>query len=465
MNGKRNWILIGASLTAAFGGFLFGFDTAVISGTLSFVQQQFHLTTLEEGWYVSSALVGCIAGVAIAGTLSDRFGRRKVLLLSSFLFLLSTAGCTIAPALPTLIASRLVAGMAIGVASMLAPLYISEIAPAQRRGMLVALYQFAITLGILCAYFSNAWVVDLSNRLSLQSGLWKFVYVDEVWRGMFGNMLGPNIVFILLLLFIPESPRWLIAHGRADQARAIMEKIVAPGSLESEFRQISDAILDEQPSFLQLFQAGMRKPLLVGLLLPMFSQLSGINAIIYYGPKILSEAGFSISDALGGQVSIGIVNVLFTVLAIQLVDRWGRKPLLLIGISGVILSLSAVGFLFALGISHGWLLIGFIMCFIACFAFSLGPVTWIVISEIFPTHIRGRAMALATFAVWGTNAVVGQLFPWLLEHLGSSGTFWTFAIICLPSIPFLAKVLPETKGKTLEEVEASFHSQAPVKAL
>ncbi len=465
MNGKRNWILIGASLTAAFGGFLFGFDTAVISGTLSFVQQQFHLTTLEEGWYVSSALVGCIAGVAIAGTLSDRFGRRKVLLLSSFLFLLSTAGCTIAPALPTLIASRLVAGMAIGVASMLAPLYISEIAPAQRRGMLVALYQFAITLGILCAYFSNAWVVDLSNRLSLQSGLWKFVYVDEVWRGMFGNMLGPNIVFILLLLFIPESPRWLIAHGRADQARAIMEKIVAPGSLESEFRQISDAILDEQPSFLQLFQAGMRKPLLVGLLLPMFSQLSGINAIIYYGPKILSEAGFSISDALGGQVSIGIVNVLFTVLAIQLVDRWGRKPLLLIGISGVILSLSAVGFLFALGISHGWLLIGFIMCFIACFAFSLGPVTWIVISEIFPTHIRGRAMALATFAVWGTNAVVGQLFPWLLEHLGSSGTFWTFAIICLPSIPFLAKVLPETKGKTLEEVEASFHSQAPLKAL
>jgi SP family arabinose:H+ symporter-like MFS transporter len=451
-------------MTAAFGGFLFGFDTAVISGTLSFVQNQFNLSPLQEGWYVSSALVGCILGVAFAGSLSDRFGRKKVLLLSSLLFLGSTVGCAMAPRLTFLISSRLVAGMAIGVASMLAPLYISEIAPPSRRGMLVALYQFAITLGILCAYFSNAWVVDLSRSAGIESGFLHSAYGEEVWRGMFGNMLGPNVLFLLLLLFIPESPRWLIAKGKVDEGRNVMARIVGPESVKAEFLQMSTAIRDEQSSLRQLFARRMRRPLLIGLLLPMFSQLSGINAIIYYGPKILGEAGFSISDALGGQVSIGIVNVLFTVLAIQLVDRWGRKPLLLLGIGGALLSLIAVGVLFAAGVSHGLLLIAFIMCFIACFAFSLGPVTWIVIAEIFPTHIRGRAMSVATFAVWGTNAVVGQLFPWMLEHLGSAGTFWAFAVVCLPSLPFLARFLPETKGKTLEEIESSFHTASSVAA-
>ncbi len=461
MTGTKSWILAGASMTAAFGGFLFGFDTAVISGTISFVQRQFDLTTLQEGWYVSSALVGCIVGVSFAGTLSDRYGRKKVLLLSSLLFLLSTIGCTGAPGLAALISSRLVAGMAIGVASMLAPLYIAEIAPPARRGRLVALYQFAITLGILCAYFSNAWVAYVARSAVPGAGFLHFVYDEEVWRGMFANMAGPNLVFLLLLLFIPESPRWLVANGRTGEARAVMGRIVGGEGVDAEFAVIASTIREEQSSFRQLFTTAMRTPLWIGILLPMFSQLSGINAIIYYGPKILSEAGFSISDALGGQVSIGMINVLFTVVAIQLVDRWGRKPLLLIGIGGAILSLVAVGVLFAVGVSHGVLLIVFIMCFIACFAFSLGPVTWIVIAEIFPTHIRGRAMSLATFAVWGTNAIVGQLFPWMLESLGSAGTFWVFAFICLPSLPFLARFLPETKGRTLEEIEGAFRSDNP----
>jgi len=447
--------LIGASLTAAIGGFLFGFDTAVISGTLSFVKSQFALNTIEEGWYVSSALVGCIVGVLFAGALSDRFGRKKVLLLSSLLFLASTIGCTLAPTQIVLTLSRLVAGMAIGVASMLAPLYISEIAPAASRGRLVALYQLAITIGILCAYFSNALVLNISQDSTFSAGLLQWIYRDEIWRGMFANMAVPNLAFLLLLFFIPESPRWLISKGLTEKARSVLARIQHERSTDEEYQEMVATIQGEKVSLSQLFHSGLRIALLIGILLPIFSQISGINVIIYYGPKILSEAGFSIGAALGGQVTIGIVNVLFTLLAIWQVDKLGRKPLLLFGIVGVVVSLVAVGLFFFYHISHGMILIIFILFFIACFAFSLGPGTWIIISEIFPTHIRGRAMSIGTFALWSANAVVGQLFPWMLENIGPAETFWTFAGICLPAFFFVWKVLPETKGKTLEEIEQS----------
>lgn len=447
--------MIGASLTAAIGGFLFGFDTAVISGTLSFVKSQFALNTIEEGWYVSSALVGCIVGVLFAGALSDRFGRKKVLLLSSLLFLASTIGCTLAPTQIVLTLSRLVAGMAIGVASMLAPLYISEIAPAASRGRLVALYQLAITIGILCAYFSNALVLSISQDSTFSAGLLQWIYKDEIWRGMFANMAVPNLAFLLLLFFIPESPRWLISKGLTEKARSALARIQHERSTDEEYQEMVATIQSEKVSLSQLFHSGLRIALLIGILLPIFSQISGINVIIYYGPKILSEAGFSIGAALGGQVTIGIVNVLFTLLAIWQVDKLGRKPLLLFGIVGVVVSLVAVGLFFFYHISHGMILIIFILFFIACFAFSLGPGTWIIISEIFPTHIRGRAMSIGTFALWSANAVVGQLFPWMLENIGPAETFWTFAGICLPAFFFVWKVLPETKGKTLEEIEQS----------
>lgn len=448
-------LLIGASLTAAIGGFLFGFDTAVISGTISFVKSQFALNTIEEGWYVSSALVGCIVGVSFAGALSDRFGRKKVLLLSSLLFLASTIGCTVAPTHLVLTLSRLVAGTGIGVASMLAPLYISEIAPAAYRGRLVALYQLAITLGILCAYFSNALVLGISERSTFSAGLLQWIYKDEIWRGMFASMTVPNLAFLLLLLFIPESPRWLISKGFTEKARSVLTRIQTRGASDNAYAEMVATIQSERASISQLFRSGLRIALLIGILLPIFSQISGINVIIYYGPKILSEAGFSISAALGGQVTIGIVNVLFTLLAIWQVDKIGRKPLLLFGIAGVVVALVAVGLFFFFHIAQGTILIIFILLFIACFAFSLGPGTWIVISEIFPTHIRGRAMSIGTFALWSANAVVGQLFPWMLENIGPAGTFWTFAAICLPAFFFVWKVLPETKGKTLEEIERS----------
>jgi SP family arabinose:H+ symporter-like MFS transporter len=450
---QNSAMLWGASLTATIGGFLFGFDTAVISGTITFVKSQFALGTLEEGWFVSSALVGCVAGVAFAGTLSDRVGRKKVLILSSLLFFISTLGCTLASNFDVLVSSRLIAGMGIGVASMLAPLYISEIAPPSNRGRLVSLYQFAITLGILLAYFSNALVLNISTDFSVSSGLLQWIYRTEPWRGMFGNMVIPNLVFLLLLFLVPESPRWLISKGYSDEARKVLSKIQPEGDLNTEFEQISGTIRSEKVSISQLFKPNMRKALLIGILLPIFSQFSGINAIIYYGPKILSEAGLSISDALGGQVSIGLVNVVFTVLAIWQVDKLGRKPLLLVGIAGAFVSLTSIGFLFFYQASQSTPLLLFIMCFIACFAFSYGPVTWIVIAEIFPTHIRGRAMSIGTFALWSANVIVGQMFPWALENAGPASTFWIFAALCIPSILLVWRVLPETKGKSLEQIE------------
>jgi SP family arabinose:H+ symporter-like MFS transporter len=456
---RASRVLWGASLTATIGGFLFGFDTAVISGTISFVKSQFGLSTLEEGWFVSSALVGCILGVVIAGSLSDRFGRKKVLFLSSLLFLLSTLGCTLAPTYVLLVIARLVAGMGIGVASMLSPLYISEIAPPASRGRLVSFYQFAITIGILCAYFSNAWVLELSRNFSPSAGLLSLIYREEIWRGMFGTMTIPNLLFLLLLFFIPESPRWLIAKGFGEKAKSVLADIQAGEDIEVEYEQISRTISREEVSLSQLFHPDMRTALLVGIFLPVFSQLSGINAIIYYGPKILSEAGLSISDALGGQVSIGIVNVLFTLFAIWQVDKLGRKPLLMVGIAGVFVSLVAVGLFFLQQVPQSVMLLAFIMCFTACFSFSYGPVAWIVISEIFPTHIRGRAMSIATFALWTANAIVGQMFPWLLENAGPAGTFWIFAGLCVPAFLLVWRILPETKGKTLEEIEVQLRGR------
>ena len=452
--GNPSPLLWAASLTAALGGFLFGFDTAVISGTLSFVKTQFRLTTLGEGSYVSSALVGCMVGVALAGVLSDRFGRKKALFFSSALFLVSTLGCTAAPDSVVLILSRLVAGMGIGTASMLAPLYISEISPPQRRGALVSLYQFAITLGIVAAYFSNAWVLSLSKSGALSIPLLKTLYSDEIWRGMFGNMLVFNILFLVLLFGIPESPRWLIARNLTDRARAVLSKIHTGSSIDQALRTMESSITAEAGSFSMLFRPEFRKAMLIGILLPVFSQFSGINAIIYYGPKILGRAGFSMGDALGGQVIIGLVNVVFTVLAVWQVDRIGRKPLLLTGIAGAAVCLAAIGFFFRSPDPRGFGLVGLIMGFTACFAFSYGPVTWIVISEIFPTAIRGRAMSLGTLALWGANTLVGQTFPVALESIGPSITFWLFAAICIPAFLFVAKTIPETRGKTLEQIEA-----------
>ncbi|WP_183565172.1 sugar porter family MFS transporter [Mucilaginibacter sp. SP1R1] len=441
-------------LVAALGGFLFGFDTAVISGTVSLVKHDFGLNAVSEGWFVSCALLGCIIGVSFSGKLSDKYGRKIVLIISAILFLVSALGCMFSGSFTVLILFRLIGGLGIGVASMVSPLYISEFSPSRFRGMMVSLYQLALTLGIVLAYFSNAYLanhaVDTYSSVSVSK-----IFSAEVWRAMLGLGALPAAIFLICLFLVPESPRWLLLKGYQQKAENILIKIDGAEAAQKEIEAFN-SVLDnnDEGSLRELFTPVYRRALWVGLLLPFLSQVCGINAVIYYGPRILEQAGFTLNSALGGQVTIGLVNVVFTFVAIFTVDKWGRRPLLFAGIGGAVVSLIIIGVLFALGVTSGlWILI-FILAFIACFAFSFGPVCWVVVGEIFPNAIRGKAMALATLSLWVGNFLVGQLTPILLEELGSSWTFWLFALCCSPALWLTWKLIPETKGRSLENIEA-----------
>ncbi len=450
---KSNTYLYLVCLVAALGGFLFGFDTAVISGTVSLVKHDFNLNANYEGWFVSCALLGCIIGVSISGKLSDKYGRKIVLILSAVLFLASALGCMFSGSFSVLVIFRLIGGLGIGVASMVSPLYISEFSPSRFRGMMVSLYQLALTIGIVLAYFSNAYLLNHSGGSFGSDGMNR-VFSTEVWRAMLGLGALPAAVFLISLFLVPESPRWLLLKGEEQKAKDILTKIDGAEAAKNEieaFKATGDK--DSQTSLKELFKPVYRKALLIGLLLPFMSQVCGINAVIYYGPKILEQAGFTLNNALGGQVTIGLVNVVFTFVAIFTIDKWGRRPLLFTGIGGAIIALFVIGALFALGITSGpWILI-FIITFISCFAFSFGPVCWVVVGEIFPNAIRGKAMALATLSLWVGNFLVGQLTPLMLEGLGSSWTFWLFGLCCSPALWVTWKLIPETKGKSLEMIE------------
>ena len=449
---QSNLYLYLVCLVAALGGFLFGFDTAVISGTISLVKADFALNPVSEGWFVSCALLGCIIGVSFSGKLSDKYGRRIVLIISAVLFLGSAIGCMFSESFNILIASRLIGGLGIGVASMVSPLYISEFAPSRLRGMMVSLYQLALTIGIVLAYFSNAYLAGHASAAYATEGLTK-IFSTEVWRAMLGLGALPAGVFLLSLFLVPESPRWLLLQGKERQAAEILTRIDGEEAAAREIRAFKAQGDDSEGSIKELFKPVYRKALWIGLLLPFLSQVCGINAVIYYGPRILEQAGFTLNNALGGQVTIGLVNVVFTFVAIFTVDKWGRRPLLFAGVGGAVVALVIIGALFALGITTGpWILI-FILAFISCFAFSFGPVCWVVIGEIFPNAIRGKAMALATLSLWIGNFLVGQLTPVMLEGLGSSWTFWIFALCCSPALLLTWKLIPETKGRTLEDIE------------
>lgn len=452
---KANRYVNTLAIIASLGGFLFGYDTAIISGTINYVTSQYQLDATGTGWYVSSALVGCIAGVSIAGILSDKFGRKKVLILSALLFAISAIGCTFAAGFANLVIYRFVGGLGIGVASMISPLYISELSPSHKRGRLVALYQFAITIGILCSYFSNAWLLKLSHtEVVLQTtGVLNKIMVTEVWRIMLGTAAAPALLFLVLLSFVPESPRWLTTKGNEKAALNILKRIVPDNEAKKEIEDIKTNLQGEAGGFGLLFKGGFKLAIIIGVSLAFLTQVSGINAIIYYGPKILEEAGLPVSDALGGQVVIGAINVLFTLIAIWKIDRLGRVPLLITGVIGIISSLVIISLLFYFNISNSYLLITFILLFIACFAFSYGPVVWVLLSEIFPTRIRGKAMSLATFSLWIGTALVGQLTPFFLESLKPAGTFLLFAILTIPALYLAIKIIPETKGKSLEDIE------------
>ncbi len=450
---SKNYLLL-VCFIAALGGFLFGFDTAVISGALPFVVKAFGFNTMMEGWFVSSALLGCILGVAASGRLSDRYGRKKIMLLSAMLFFLSAIGCMLAVNATWLISFRLLGGVGIGVASMICPLYISEFSPPAFRGRMVALYQLAITIGIVAAYLSNACLLDLSHHF-YHGGWLHWIVVQSVWRSMIGIGLVPAFIFLISLLAVPESPRWLLQRGREKEALLCLEKINTTETANRELANIRESLIQSTADNRTLFSPVYRTALLIGILLPFLSQVSGINAVIYYGPSILDSAGFSLSAALGGQVTIGLVNVLFTCVAIFTVDKWGRRPLLFWGILGAVTALVVIGVLFALHIVNGpWILI-FILLFIACFAFSFGPVCWIIVGEIFPNAVRARAASLAIFSLWIANFFVGQLTPVMLksDHWGPAATFWTFAILCAPGLWLARKLIPETKNRSLEEIE------------
>jgi SP family arabinose:H+ symporter-like MFS transporter len=450
---QQRLYIIWLAIIASLGGFLFGYDTAVISGTLAFVRTQFGLAATMEGWYVSSALVGCIAGVSVAGWLSDKFGRKMILLLSAILFSLSAIGCAVSSSFSTLVVYRLIGGMGVGIASMLSPLYISEISPPDLRGRLVALYQFSITLGILCSFFANARLLDSSIQGVLSNEVLQLIFKDEVWRAMLGMETIPALLFFLLLTTIPKSPRWLVVNGQIKKASKILGRIVGPEAAASEIEEINKTISLEKRSLRMVLEPGIKIAVLLGVSLAVLQQFTGIDAVIYYGPKILEQAGFGLSEALGGQVVIGFINMAFTVLAILTIDKFGRKPLLIVGTVGMLVSLTAIGLLFVLDRAEGILLLSFILVFIACFAFSLGPVVWVILSEIYPNRIRGRAMSLATLGVWIGTATIGQTIPISLENLGPALTFWIFALFCIPTIYIGVRLLPETKGKTLEEIE------------
>ncbi|WP_293305134.1 sugar porter family MFS transporter [Pedobacter sp. UBA5917] len=451
-NQKRNKILL-ITLVASLGGFLFGFDMAVISGVLPLVQKQFALSASQEGWFVSSALVGCIIGVAISGELSDRFGRKKPLILTAVLFVASAMGCALFPNLSGVIAFRVLGGIGIGIASNVVPLYISEIAPAQIRGRLVTYYQFALTLGILVAYLSNAALLKDASAPKVDPSVLGHIFNQEVWRGMLGIGVVPAILFLSGLLLIPESPRWLMQKGKTNEAKLIIAKITGQKLTEISADQSISENSNPKSSYKELFAPSMRKALLIGILLPLFSQFSGINAIIYYGPRILGNAGVSLSNSLISQVIFGMANMAFTLFAIWKVDSWGRRPLYLFGTAGAAISLILTGICFYFNATSGIGLLICVLAFLACFACSIGPLKFVVASEIFPGAIRGRALAISIMVMWVADTIVGQLTPILLNEIGSAGTFWFFAFFCIIAFIAVYKLLPETKGKSLEQIE------------
>ena len=445
MNSTVNkWYVYKATIVAAVGGLLFGYDTAVVAGAIGFIEKLYSLSPAMKGWVASCALIGCVAGAMFAGKLSDAIGRKKVLVLSAVLFAMSSAGILFQLDLNWFVFFRLIAGLGIGIASMLAPMYIAEIAPADIRGRLVSINQLGIVSGILIIYFVNATIAGWHDEA------WN---ISTGWRWMFGSGLIPSAVFLLLLFFVPESPRWLAQKQRWDEAKLILTKVNGEAKASSELEEIKNALNTETSSFADILKPGVRKPLILGIVLCIFSQVTGINAIMYYAPEIFKSTGDGSGSALMQTVLVGTINVLFTLVAIKYVDKWGRRTLLLVGCAGMALCLTIVGGAFYFGFAKGYLVLIAILAYIAFFAISLGPLAFVVIAEIFSNRNRGMAMSVCIFFLWTSVFAVSQSFPMLLDSIGSAFTFWIYMIMAVFAFVFVYKLIPETKGKSLEEIE------------
>lgn len=451
--------LIFLSVVAAMGGFLFGYDTAVISGTIAQVSQLFELDALQQGWYVGCALVGSIVGVLFAGILSDKFGRKLTMIISASLFSVSALGCAVCADFTQLVLYRIIGGVGVGVVSIVSPLYISEVAVAQYRGRLVSLYQLAVTIGFLGAYLVNYQLLTWSESGVLSGApVLDKIFISEVWRGMLGMETIPALMFFIIIFFIPESPRWLIVRGRENRAMNILERIYGSATEAAGQLDETKSVLTEESSseWSMLLKPGIMKAVVIGVSIAMLGQFMGVNAVLYYGPSIFENAGLSGGDSLFYQILVGLVNTLTTVLALVIIDKVGRKKLVYYGVSGMIVSLIFIGlyFLFgeALGISSLFLL-AFFLFYVFCCAVSICAVVFVLLSEMYPTKVRGLAMSIAGFALWVGTYLIGQLTPWMLQNLTPAGTFFLFALMCVPYMLIMWKLVPETTGKSLEEIE------------
>lgn len=430
------------SVVAALGGLLFGFDTAVISGTINFIQPYFGLSEAGLGWTVSSLLFGCIAGVFLAGKAGDHYGRKKVLMVAALLFFISAVGSASAHSLSFFLISRILGGIAVGVASILSPMYIAELAPAKYRGTLVSLNQLAIVIGILVAFFSNYLLINTG---------------ENNWRWMLLVMAAPAVLLFFSLFLVPESPRWLVARGRNNDALQVLVKTSGKEFASAELNEIEETLKNQEESTFRDLLAPKIKPLLfIGIILAVFQQITGINTIMYYAPKIFANVGQSNDSALFQTILIGGTNLLFTLVAMVLIDRLGRKLLIIIGSTGMMLMLAGLSTLYFTNQTSGVLVLVFILGYIAFFAASLGPALWVVAAELFPNRLRSKGMSIAIVSLWIACTVVTIVFPIMLEKLSGGITFLIFALICLANLLYVLKYVPETKGKSLEELEKQF---------
>jgi sugar porter (SP) family MFS transporter len=430
------------SAVAAIGGLLFGFDTAIINGAIVFLKRQFAWSEFQTEIAASSLLLGCVVGASVAGVLSDWLGRRRILLLSAAIFALSSVATSLPNSLGPFCAARLVAGTAIGIASLVCPLYIAEVSPAGIRGMLVSLNQLAIVTGILISYLAGWSLSSLG---------------PESWRWMFASAALPSVVFYLALFAVPESPRWLAKEQRYEMALTVLDRLGEPDA-RARLEEIKAAIGEESGSLAQLFQPGLRLPLIIGITLAVFQQITGINTILYYGSIIFTEqvGAQSASAALWANVVIGAVNLVCTIVALFVIDRLGRRSLLMIASAGMGISLGILGVIFLLHPSAGSLVLSLILCYVAFFSVGMGPTVWVVISELFPTRIRGRAMSIATISLWVACMFITLTFLSLVKAISVSGAFWCYALMCVFTFFFVWRYTPETKGKTLEEIEKNW---------
>ncbi len=456
LNLRYIWLI---SVVAALGGLLFGWDWVVIGGAKPFFERYFHISDNAQlsGWANSCALIGCLFGALMAGALSDKFGRKKLLILSACLFGVTSIGNALAPAFNIFIMWRIFGGVAIGLASNLSPMYIAEIAPAQMRGKLVSINQLTIVIGVLSAQLVNWYIGRNLPAGATDEYIGNSWYGQVGWRWMFAMTAAPSILFFLGMFLVPESPRWLAKKGRTEPARSILKKIGGENYASAALKEINATLVNEieKVHFRELLKPRLMKMLMLGVVLAVFQQWCGINVIFNYAPEIFKAAGYDISSVLKDIAWTGSVNLAFTFVALGTVDRFGRRPLMLFGAAGLAIIYTVLAACFHAGV-QGPVMLTLVLAAIACYSMSLAPVTWVVISEIFPNRIRGAAMSIAVAALWLGCFLITFTFPLLKAQLGASGCFFLFAGICVAGFIFIQFTLPETKNKSLEEIEREY---------